>query len=228
MIKAEEIKSLQQGHRERLRKKFLESHLEEYEILELLLTYAIPRRDVRLLARQLYNKYGNIHRMLSVPYEKLMENEGIKENTAVFFKVIHSLMLLSYESVLKDVPVFHDYEKLIHYCQLSVGGKATEEFHVLYLDGKYRLIKDELHSAGTTDWAAVYVREIIKKAVMLNARNIILYHNHPTPGTCFSEEDINMTQELENSLSKLGIGLYDHLVISGNEAYSAKNMHLLN
>ena len=92
MIKHEDLQSLQSGHRARLRQKFLDGQLTEYEILELLLTYAIPRRDVRTLSRQLYKKYGTIHNLLSAPIESLMENDGIKENTATFFKVIHKLM----------------------------------------------------------------------------------------------------------------------------------------
>ena len=99
MIKTEELQSLQQGHRARLRKKFLDGQLAEYEILELLLTYAIPRRDVRTLSRQLYKKYGCIHNLLAAPTESLLENEGIKENTATFFKVIHKLMQMEYKNV---------------------------------------------------------------------------------------------------------------------------------
>ena len=122
---------LQVGHRARLRKKFLEGKLTEYEILELLLTYAIPRCDVRMLSRQLYKKYGNIQKLLSAPYESLIENNGVKENTAVFFKVIHNLLELDYKHTLDEAPIFHNQEKLERYCKLVLGGKSVEEFHVL-------------------------------------------------------------------------------------------------
>ena len=227
MIKTEDLQSLQSGHRARLRKKFLDGQLAEYEILELLLTYAIPRRDVRVLSRQLYKKYGNIQNLLSAPLESLVENEGIKENTATFFKLIHKLMELEYKSFLDSEPIFHNTEKLENYCKALLFGKPVEEFHVFYLDGQHKLIKDELHSTGTTDWAAVYIREIVKKALDLNARSIVMLHNHPTPNTCFSSQDIAITQELENALEKLGIKLYDHLLVSGDIIYSARNMHLL-
>lgn len=220
--------SLQQGHRARLREKFLSGKLAEYEILELLLTYAIPRRDVRALSRQLYKKYGNLYQLLSAPMESLMQNKGVKENTATFFKIIHKLMELEYKCVLDSAPIFYDYTKLENYCKLIVGGKPIEEFHVLYLDGQYKLLEDQLHSTGTIDWAAVYVREIVKSALNLNAKNVVLLHNHPTPYVSFSEQDIQITQEIESALVKLDIGLYDHLLVSGDVVYSARNMNLLN
>ena len=227
MIKSDELQSLRNGHRARLRQKFLDGKLEEYEILELLLTYAIPRRDVRVLARQLFKKYGNIQQLLNTPIELLMQNEGIKENTAVFFKVIHKLLEFDYKYTLNNAPIFHNYDKLVRYCKSLVAGKQIEEFHVLYLDRDYKLIKEVLHSSGTTDWAAVYSREIAKQALDLNARSIVLLHNHPTPYVSFSTEDINITAEVENALTPLGITIYDHLLVSADVIYSARNEHLL-
>lgn len=219
--------NLQVGHRARLREKFLAGKLTEYEILELLLAYAIPRRDVRMLSRQLYKKYGNIQKLLSAPFESLIENDGVKENTATFFKVIHKLLELDYKHTLDEAPIFHNQEKLEHYCKLIVGGKTIEEFHVLYLDSQFKLIQDEIHSSGTINWAAVYIREIVKKALDLNAHSIVLLHNHPTPYTTFSTQDIDITLELENVLKPVGISLYDHLLVSADIVYSARNMHLL-
>lgn len=228
MIKTEELQSLQQGHRARLRQKFLDGQLTEYEILELLLTYAIPRKDVRLLSRQLYKKYGNIHNLLSEPMESLIENEGVKEGTATLFKLVHKLTQLQYKRVLDSAPIFHNFEKLENYCKSLLLGKGIEEFHVFYLDSKYKLIEDELHSSGTIDWAAVYVREIVKRALDLNAVSIVLLHNHPSNSNSFSSQDVQITQELENMLKPLGITLYDHLLLAGDIVYSARNMRLLN
>ncbi len=227
MIKDDEIKSLQYGHRERLRQKFLDGKLTEYEILELLLTYAIPRRDVRLLARQLLKKYGSIQRLLSEQFEMLIENEGIKKNTAIFLKVIGRLTELNFKCTLVDAPIFYNYETLVNYCKLRLGGKTIEEFHALYLDSQYKLIADELHSSGTVSWAAVYVQEIVKRALDLNARNIILLHNHPTPRTSFSTEDTLITAELQSAAKSVQINLYDHLLVSGDLIYSMRNMGLL-
>ena len=228
MIKQEDLQSLQSGHRARLRQKFLDGQLKDYELLELLLTYAIPRRDVRALSRQLYKKYGSIHHILIAPFESLMENDGVKENTAAFFKLIHKIMELEYKQVLDEAPIFHNYEKLENYCKILLGGKPIEEFHVFYLDNKYRLIKDELHSTGTIDWTAVYVREIVKKALDLNAYSVVLLHNHPGSTEVFSTQDIEITSELETALNNLGIQLYDHFLLANDILYSARNMHLLN
>ena len=227
MIKNDEIQSLQQGHRARLRKKFLDGQLTEYEILELLLTYAIPRRDVRMLSRQLYKKYGNIHHLLSAPIESLMSNKGVKENVVTLLKIIQTITILEYKCEMDEKPIFYDYKNLENYCRMLLGGKTIEEFHVFYLDSQYKLIVDDLHSSGTINWAAVYIREIAKKALDLNAGSIVLLHNHPSAYTSFSTQDIQITQELENALKQLDIKLYDHLLVSGDVIYSARNMHLL-
>lgn len=227
MIKAEDLQSLQSGHRARLRKKFLDGQLTDYEILELLLTYAIPRRDVRILSRQLYKKYGSIPAVLMAPMESLVEIEGIKENTVTFFRLMRKLMELEYKAKLDEVPIFSEHDKLINYCRVLMAEKTLEEFHVFYLDGKYRLIKDELHSTGTVDWAAVYIREIVKNALNFNSHHVVLLHNHPTVGTSFSTADIEITEDLENALQKVGIKLYDHLLVSGGIVYSARNLYLL-
>lgn len=228
MVKDDELQSLQMGHRERLRKKFLDDKITKQEMLELLLTYAIPRRDVRVLSRQLYKKYGNIPQLLNTPFEFLIENDGVKENTAVLFKLIHEIMKLEYKYVLGEAPIFHNYEQLCTYCRLVVGGKNIEEFHVLYLDKDYKLIKDDLHSKGTVDWAAVYVREIVKRALELNAHSVLLLHNHPNPDVSFSMQDFEITAQTENALGVFSISLYDHLLVSGGTVYSARNLGLLN
>ncbi len=228
MSNTEQDTSLHQGHRARLRQKFLDGKLADYEILELLLTYLIPRQDVRILSRQLYKKYGGLYQLFSAPFESLVQNKGVKENTAVFFKLMHKLLELEYKCVLDSAPVFHNYEKLENYCKLQLAGKNIEEFHVLYLDTQFKLQEDELHSTGTNDWAAVYIREIIKKALNKNIKYIVLLHNHPTPYMSFSSQDIQLTQELESALNNLDIGLYDHLLVSGDVVYSARNLHLLN
>ena len=203
MIKPDELQSLQSGHRARLRQKFLDGKLADYELLELLLTYAIPRRDVRMLARQLCKKYGSVIQVLEAPVESLLENDGIKENTVAFFKLIHKLMCMDCEHVLTEKPIFHNYDTLCRYCKLVVGGKPIEEFHVLYLDTNLQLIEDETHSVGTINTSAVYVREIVKRAL--------------------DEEDIDITKELEFALAQVKIEMFDHMLVSGDVIYSARN-----
>ncbi|MDR0741278.1 MAG: hypothetical protein LBF28_00705, partial [Rickettsiales bacterium] len=148
-----------------MRQKFLKNKLADYELLELLLAYAIPRRDVRPLARELMKIFGGVYNILTAPIESLINIRGVKENTAIFIKSIYELMMLGHKSYLSDTPIFHDYQKLSEYCKLLLSGKPVEEFHLLYLDSNYRLLSDDLHSSGTVDWAAIYPREVVKRAL---------------------------------------------------------------
>lgn len=225
-MKQEDI-SFHQGHRERLRQKFLEDKITDYELLELLLSFAIPRIDVRPLARGLMKKFGGLYQILTASYEDLISYKGIGKNTAVFIKAIQSVMIKGYKSCLDTRPIFHDENILSNYCKLMLAGKAVEEFHILYLNTDRRLLADDLHSTGTVDWTAVYPREILRRALDLNAKYLVLLHNHPTPNRSFSMQDIETTMNIQHLLSAVDIELYDHFIVSGGILYSAKNMFLL-
>lgn len=214
------------GHRERLRQKFLDDKLADYELLESLLGYVIPRRDVRPLARGLIHRFGGIHDVFMATLDDLMQFPGIGRNTAIFLKMVHKLMILEYRHSITDMPVFHNRKIVLNYCRTQLSCKDVEELHVLYLDDSYRLIQDDLHTTGTIDMSMVYRREIAKKALNLNSRNIVLIHNHPISGKPFSMTDIRMTQDLEEFLKPLGISIYDHFVVSDGIVYSARDMNL--
>jgi len=220
---ANEDSNFYQGHRARLRQKFLDDQIAEYEKLELLLGYAIPRRDVRPLARALINKYGSLGQLLTMPYEELIKFPGVGHNVAVFLKSIHSVVMDGYKTVMGTEPIFHDNEMLNNYCKWIVANKIVEEFHILYFDSEYRLIKDELHSVGTYDSSGVYAREIVKRALALNSTILVFVHNHPTTNQGFSTQDIETTKELQRILSGLGIKLYDHIVVTKYSVFSARN-----
>lgn len=215
------------GHRERLRQKFLEDKLADYELLELLLSFVIPRRDVRPLARGLIAKFGGIYQVLTAPIDDLMEFKGVGRNTAIFIKAIHKVMMVGYKSNLDKVTIFHNEKILTNYCLLLMSGKTKEEIHILYMDEDKRLLADDLHSIGTVDWAAAYPREILKRALNLNAKSIVLVHNHPKPNTSFSMDDIELTERIKDLLATVNIEVHDHYVVSGGIVYSARNMFLL-
>lgn len=215
------------GHRERLRQKFVDGKLADYELLEMLLTYAIPRCDVKPLAHQLMEKYGGLYGIITSSYQSLLTNKGVKENTAIFIKSIHEVMKRGLKNHLYDTPVFHNYDRLIDYCKLLLYGKPIEEFHILYLDSDHRLLSDDIHSTGTVDWAAVYPREILKRALDLNAASIVMLHNHPHGQTSFSSDDIEITTQVKNILQTVNIELFDHLLVSGDIVYSARNLFLI-
>lgn len=219
--------SFHTGHRERLRQKFLDGRLADYELLELLLGYAIPRRDVRPLARMLIAQFGGVGAVLAAPVDKLTQIPGMGQNTAVFIKSINQLMIIGYHDDMKSQSIFHDRRTLANYCKAQLMGKTIEEVHTLYLDADYRLLSDEVHTRGTRDESSVYPREILKRALVLNARNVVMVHNHPTIGRSFSQDDIKITAQVQELLNSVGIELYDHLVVSGTIVYSARDLQLL-
>ena len=215
------------GHRDRLRAKFLDGQLADYEKLELLLAYAIPRRDVRPLARSLVKQFGGVYQVFTASVDDLITCKGVGRNTAIFIKLVHQMMTINYRGQLKETPIFHDEKLLYNYCRLILSNKPIEELHILYLDTNLKLIADEIHSSGSVDSSAVYPREIAKRALDLNARSIVMVHNHPTSNNSFSRDDIEITTLVQSVLSGLNIELYDHFVVSGDIVYSARQMHLI-
>lgn len=227
MAEKESDLSLRAGHRERLRQNFLDGNLAKYEILELLLSYAIPRRDVRPLARMLFKKFGGMFPILSASIDDLCKIPGMGRNTAIFIKTVQQVMLEGYRNQAHESNIFQTREHFENYCKLMLGGKPIEEMHVLYLDVDHRLIEDQLHSIGSNNDAAVYTTEIVKRAMILNARFVVLIHNHPRAQTSFSKEDEKVTQDIMQKLKIVGIGLYDHFVVSGGILYSMRDCGLI-
>jgi len=216
------------GHRKRLQQKLADGvQLSDVECLELLLMQSIPRCDVKPYAHGLIKKYGGIFQVLTASMESLTENKGIKTNTATMIKVIQNIMLRGYQGGISNAPIFHNYDMLLNYCRLNLMNKPIEEFHVLYLNSSYQLIVDDMHSRGTTNWAAVYPMEIAKRAIALDSKSVVLIHNHPTTDQSFSSEDADLTTLVQQKLKNLDIELFDHLLIAGGIVYSAKEKQLI-
>ena len=154
-------------------------------------------------------------RVLTASVDALAAVPGMGRNSAIFIKTMHQMMALGFRGYFIKTPLFHDYAQFENYCRLNVGGKSVEEVHVLYLDGQLCLLADEIHSVGTVNESSIYPREIVRRALDLNARGVALVHNHPTPCTSFSEQDKKATLELMLLLNAINITLYDHFVVSG-------------
>ena len=215
------------GHRDRLREKFVSNQLADYEKLELLLAYAIPRRDVRPLARALVKKFGGVYYVLAASLDELVAAKGVGRNTAIFLKLVYQMMQISYKGKMQDDPIFHD-EKILHnYCRTVLSGKKVEELHILYLDDNLKLIADVLHTSGTVDSSVVYPREIARRALELNARSVVMVHNHPTSVNAFSKDDLIITQDTQKALASLEIELYDHLLVVGDSVHSMRAYHMI-
>lgn len=171
------------GHRQRLRERFLSGGrdaLPDYELLELLLFMAIPRIDIKPLAKALIEEFKTFAATISAPTERLKEF-GLSENAIVSLKVVEGAARRLAEGMVIGRPVLSSWDALLDYCAISIGHAQTEEFHVLFLDRKNVLIKDEPQSKGTVDHTPVYPREVLKRALELGASALILVHNHPTP-----------------------------------------------
>ncbi|MBD5388882.1 hypothetical protein HDR63_01345 [bacterium] len=219
--------ALRAGHRQRLEDKFLDNKLSPAEVVELWLCDVIPRRDVRPLARRLMAKFGGVHQILAASFESLKQMPGVGAKTARRIKTVHALHLLDDQEQLTRQPIFHDITVLTNYCRNMLMGKEIEEFHVLYLDGDYKLLADVTHSVGTVDFAQVYPREIVQRALNLHARSIVLVHNHPTAGMPFSTPDIELTTSIRDILSPMGVELFDHYLVAGMTVYSARNLNFI-
>ncbi len=215
------------GHRERLRQKFLDGNLADYEKLELMLGYVVPRRDMRPLAHALIKRFGSLARVISAPMDELLLVPGVGRNIAIFLKLVHDMVLIGYRDAMGNCPIFYDINLLKNYCKWAYADKPVEEIHVLYLDGDYRLLQDELHNSGTCNAASLYVREIVRHALKLNSTGVVLVHNHPASDSTFSSQDIDTTAEVKKLFDGLGIKLYDHLLVSKHSIYSARDVGLL-
>ena len=222
-----EDKNFYTGHRERLREKFVNNNLADYEKLELLLGYAIPRRDVRPLARALVKHFGGVYQVMTASIDDLIAFDGIGRNTAIFIKLVQQMMQIGYMGQLKESPIFHDEKVLHNYCRIILSGKQVEELHILYLDNNLKLISDEMHTSGTVDSSVVYPREIARRALQLNARSVVMVHNHPTSVNSFSQDDVNVTSQVQHVLQSLDINMYDHLLVVNDIVYSMRAMHLI-
>lgn len=221
---------LRQGHRARLRARFLTAGrdgLADYEILELVLFRAIPRRDVKPLAKRLIQRFGSFAEAISAPTERLREVDGLGDAAIVELKVVEAAAQhLSREQALGR-PILSNWDDLIAYCTASMAYQPVERFHILFLDKKNILIADEPQSIGTVDQAPVYPREVIRRALELHASALILVHNHPSGDPTPSRADVEATRRIVEAGRVVGVEIHDHVVIGKNGHASLRAEGLL-
>ncbi|TWT13653.1 JAB domain-containing protein [Reyranella sp. CPCC 100927] len=217
------------GHRQRVRDRVQASGVEgfqDYELLELLLFHAIERIDVKPLAKQLLARFGTLGDVLSADTERL-KDEGVDPRTVVLFRTVREAGLRLARREVIDKPVIGSWQKLIDYCHAALQYEKTEQFRILFLDRKNVLIADEVQQRGTVDHTPVYPREVVKRALELNASALILVHNHPSGDPTPSRADIDMTKEVKVAAKALGIEVHDHLVIGRKNHASFRSLGLL-
>lgn len=218
------------GHRERLRKRFAEtgeSALADYELLELYLFNSIPRRDIKPIAKALIKQFGSFADVISAPIDQLCELPGITSKIALDLKIIQTAAIRLGREKIIGRPVLSSWPALLSYCRATLQFEKKELFKVLFLDRKNNLIADEVLAQGTIDRAPVYPREIVKRALTLEAGALILVHNHPSGDPTPSRADIDMTQKIIESGKSLGINVHDHIIIGREDTVSFKNLGLM-
>ena len=219
------------GHRDRLRDRFLaggSEALPDYELLELLLFMAIPRRDTKQDAKELLKEFGgSFADLIASTPERLREIPGLSENSIVALKAVEAAAQRLARAKVLGRPAISSWDALLDYCAALMARKTTEEFRVLFLDRKNMLIADEAQAQGTVDHAPVYPREVVKRALELGASALILVHNHPSGDPTPSRSDIAMTREIAAAAKALRIEVHDHLVIGRGNHASFKALGLL-
>ncbi|WP_425599656.1 RadC family protein [Azospirillum endophyticum] len=223
-------------HRERLRRRFLDrgpDTLDDYELLEMVLFAASPRRDVKPLAKLLIRTFGDLWGVVNAPPERLrgLKAEGVSlgtDNAVATVRIVGAAALRALQQRVIDRPVLASWQALIDYCSAAMAHEPTEQFRLLFLDRKNTLIADEVQQRGTIDHTPVYPREVVKRALELSAAAVILVHNHPSGDPTPSRADIEMTKEIVRAANAVGLVVHDHLVIGkGGRHTSFKAQRLL-
>ncbi|MGV2433053.1 MAG UNVERIFIED_CONTAM: DNA repair protein RadC [Rickettsiaceae bacterium] len=217
------------GHRQRLRDRFMKSRnaLPDYELLEMVLFAAIPRKDVKELAKNLLKEFGDLSNIINADIDKLMTIKGVTQNVYVNFLLIKEILLRVMKSNVIGQNVINSWPSLVEYLRISQGNFKTEQFRILFLNTKNILISDELQETGTVNQTPAYPREIIKRALFHEASAIILVHNHPSGVPNPSNADITLTQDIERACRALSIKLHDHIIVSKNDIYSFREHGLI-
>jgi DNA repair protein RadC len=213
-------------HRKRLRARFSEggaAAMPDYELLELLLFRTIPRQDVKPLVRRLLDTFGDLARVVAAPPARLLQVDGVGEAVVQDLKILEAMSQRMMRARVMQRPVLSSWDALLDYCHTAMAHRETEQFRVLYLDRKNVLIADEEQARGTVDHVPVYPREVVKRALELNASALILVHNHPSGDPTPSQSDIAMTSQIQEASAVLGLTLHDHLIIGKGRELSFRS-----
>jgi DNA repair protein RadC len=218
-----------EGHRRRLRERLLAAGpeaLADHEMLEILL-FALPRRDTKSLARELITRFGSFARVIAAPVHELLAVEGLGEAGAAALKSVHAAALRLMRADVIDQPVLTNWDRLMEYLHAELSRERVEQFRVLFLDNRNRLLADEAQQRGTVNHTPVYPREVAKRALELHATALILVHNHPSGDPTPSPDDMAMTQQIKLAAEALAIVLHDHIVVGNGRWLSFRKEGLL-
>jgi DNA repair protein RadC len=217
------------GHRQRLRERFRATGgagLPDYELVELLLFAAIPRRDVTPLAKALLQEFKSFAGLVSASRERL-EAAGLGESAVDLLKTVREAALRLAREEMIEQPAMGSFQKVLDFCRADMAHAEVEHFRLIFLDRKNKVIGNEVQQRGTVDHTPVYPREVVKRALELGASAIILVHNHPSGDPSPSKADIEMTREVARAAAALGVSVHDHLIIGKRGHSSLKSLGLI-
>ena len=218
------------GHRQRLKDRFLKGGsdaLPDYELLELVLFNAIPRKDTKPLAKRLLQHLGTLGDVVNASDVRLREVEGVTDAVILQLRLVKAASLRLIKTTIMDKPLMSSWSAVIGYCTAAMAHEKREQFRILFLDKRSRLIADEVQQTGTVDHTPVYIREVIKRALELSATAIILVHNHPSGDATPSRADIEMTKQIVLAAKPLNVQVHDHLIIGRDNHASLKGLGLM-
>ncbi len=219
-----------QGHRARMRERLLTrgaTTLADYELLEMLLFFAFKKGDTKPLAKMLINRFGSFANVLSAPLLALSETPGLGPHSVSALKLVQEAAQRMVRAEVMDQPVLNNWDRLMEYLNAMLAREKIEQFRILFLDPRNRLIADEAQARGTVNHTPVYPREVVKRALELHATAIILVHNHPSGDPTPSRADIDMTEEVKEAAAVLGVVLHDHVIIGNGKWLSFRKQGLL-
>ena len=218
------------GHRARLRQRLFEGGpdaLLEHELVEYLLALALPRRDTKALAKRLIAEFGGFGALLSAEAPTIARVGGLSETAAAALKIAQATALRLLESRIRDRPVLGSWQALLDYLHADMAHNPVERVRVLYLNSQNMLIRNEAMAEGSIDEAAVYIREVIRRALEYHATAMILVHNHPSGDPQPSQQDIRLTREIVEAARPLGISVHDHVIVGARSCASMRSLGLL-
>jgi DNA repair protein RadC len=218
------------GHRQRLRQRFREGGAEavpDYELLELILFRAAPRKDTKPAAKALVARFGSFAEVINAPEELLLEVPEIGAAAVAELKLVRAAALRLMRSEVLERPVLSSWSQLLDYCRAAMAYENKEQFRIIFLDKRNQVIADEVQQTGTVDHTPVYVREVVKRALELSATALVLVHNHPSGDPTPSRADIEMTKQIEHTAKPLGILLHDHIIVGKQGHASFRGLGLI-
>jgi DNA repair protein RadC len=219
-----------EGHRARMRERLLRAGpdaLADHEMIEMLLFLALPRRDTKPIARLLLARFGSFANAIAAPLAELRGIEGLGEAGIAALKLTQAAAIRLSRAEILDRPVISNWDLLMTYLRTVVGRERVEQFRVLFLDTRNRLLADEAQAKGTVNHTPVYAREVVKRALELHATALILVHNHPSGDPTPSADDRHTTEDIRNATDAIGIALHDHVIVGNGEYFSFRQSGLL-